>query len=246
MIPLIIVNWKMNFTLLQAHDFCNKLFQSYHSSLLESIIIAPSTPYLAYLSNTFSTLKFCSQNVSNIYGVGAYTGEYSSKILKSCLINYAMVGHYERRSIFGESIDVVMQKIKNCYHVSITPIFCIGESLELRQNKGYKDFLLSELEYLTKIPNLLGEEKLIIAYEPIWSIGSGLTPSYSELEEIFQMLNEFRHKRLVANNVRLVYGGSINTINICNILALPHIEGILIGKGGVDYRMFVNMLNLIR
>ncbi|WP_250311654.1 triose-phosphate isomerase [Rickettsia endosymbiont of Oedothorax gibbosus] len=236
---LIIVNWKMHMSLDEAFKFCTKLTEQQYNNQL---IIAPPIPYLAYLSDKFKSLEFCGQNVSRFVGQGSYTGEYSSLLLKLSKINYSIVGHSERRNFLQESNALIRQKAENCLESQVTPIICIGEDLAIRQNNNYKDFLLKQLE--ESLPNIVGEQNLIVAYEPIWAIGTGITPGQEELTEIFDALNYYLKQRQVANNISLVYGGSVNLDNIEKILSIQNIDGVMVGKSSLDYQMLVQMLNI--
>ena len=182
--PLIIANWKMNITFEESIKFCTDLvFMTYTNSL----IVCPPSPYLAYLSDRFKSIEFSAQDVSSIESYGAYTGEYSSFILKQCSIHYSLIGHSERRNLFGESNDIIRQKVTNCVKAGVTPIVCVGEPWATRLNGSYKEFILQQL--MESLPNNQEFSNLIIGYEPIWSIGTGLIPSNEELIEIFEIIN---------------------------------------------------------
>ncbi|WP_341763902.1 triose-phosphate isomerase family protein [Candidatus Tisiphia endosymbiont of Beris chalybata] len=239
---LIIANWKMNMSLTDACAFCIKLSALKYDN---SLIIAPPSLYLAYLSDKFKFLTFCAQNVSRYEGQGSYTGEYSSLLLKLSNINYAIVGHSDRRNLFNETNEIIKQKVEKCLQADITPIICIGEDLKARQNKNYQGFLLSQLtETLPNSYKMLNKNKnIIIAYEPIWAIGTGSLPLQEELIEIFMLINSFLKESQVANNVRLVYGGSVNLDNTKQILRLPYIDGVMVGKSSLNPPILFQMLN---
>ncbi|WP_341757034.1 MULTISPECIES: triose-phosphate isomerase [unclassified Candidatus Tisiphia] len=237
---LIIVNWKMHMSLDDAFKFCTKLTEQQYNNQL---IIAPPVPYLAYLSDKFKSLEFCGQNVSQFADQGSYNGEYSSLLLKLSRINYSIIGHSERRNFFQESSELIRQKVENCLKSQVTPIICIGEELAIRQNNNYKDFLLKQLEESLPNYNMIGEQHLIVAYEPIWAIGTGIIPRKEELIEIFEIVNYYLKQSQVANNISLVYGGSVNLDNIGKILSLQNIDGVMVGKSSLDYQTLVQMLN---
>lgn len=237
---LVIANWKMNLSLQEVFTFCNKLAQEDYDN---DLIIAPPSIYLSYLSDKFKSLIFCAQDVSKYQGQGSYTGENSSSLLKLSNINYSIIGHSERRELFNESNQLIRQKMENCFDAGVTPIICIGENFELRANKTYKEFLLRQLvESLPKNYQDLNKD-YIIAYEPVWSIGTGDIPKKGELVEVFDIINSFLSQSQVANNISLVYGGSVNLNNIGQILNLQEIGGVLIGKSSMDYQVLVKMLN---
>lgn len=239
---LIIANWKMNLSLTDSLSFCTKLARQEYSN---DLIIAPPSPYLAYLAEKFNTLPLCAQNVSRYEGAGNYTGEYSSLLLKLSNINYAIVGHSDRRNLFNETNEIVQQKVERCLHSDIIPIICIGENINIRTYRDYQQFLLTELaESLPNNYKMLNKNKtIIIAYEPIWSVGTGRVPLQEELVEIFDIIHSFLAQSRVANNIRLVYGGSVNLKNIKNILNLPNIDGVMVGTASLDYQILIKMLN---
>ncbi|MCC8417836.1 MAG: triose-phosphate isomerase [Rickettsia endosymbiont of Bryobia graminum] len=222
---LLIANWKMNLSLEEAFTFCNKLVKHDYNN---NLIIAPPSIYLSYLSDKFKSLAFSAQDVSKYQGEGNYTGEYSSSLLKLSNINYSIIGHSERRDLLNESNQLIRQKMENCFDADVTPIICIGEHLDLRVNKTYKEFLLRQLvESLPKNYQDLTKH-YIIAYEPVWSIGTGNIPKKDELVEVFDIINSFLSQSQVANNISLVYGGSVNLNNIEQILSLQEIDGVLV------------------
>ena len=225
--PIIIANWKMNLTLKEAFakaESLNKRNSDAH------FILAVPTPYLAHFTQHFTKTTFCTQDVSSINGYGAYTGETSAEIIKSCGINYAIIGHSEKRTIMKDSNHTVRKKVKNCIKAGIKPIICIGESLETRKNNNYKEFILEQIT--ESIPDNAGN--IILAYEPIWAIGTGISPTSDELTEIFDFIKNDSAISQVAKNAQLVYGGSVNSSNYKEILAIKGVNGILIGGASLD------------
>ena len=235
--PFIIANWKMHFSLAEAVDIC---FNIISQDLQHNLIIATPAPYLAYLSHKFESIKFCAQNVSHFADHGAYTGEFSAMMLKSSNIDYAVIGHSERRNIFGETNEIIAQKVHHCVQNRVTPIICIGESLSVRDNYDYKTFLTTQL--INSIADLSLTQTLIIAYEPIWSIGTDIIPTNEQLIEIFTHLHFICQQTQIANNINLVYGGSVNLNNIQQILKIPYIQGVLVGKAALDSEVLSQML----
>jgi triosephosphate isomerase (TIM) len=231
---LIIANWKMNFTLQEAEDLCAKLIDA------KTLIISPPTPYLGYLANKFPSINFASGDISVHEGFGAYTGEYSGKILKSCGVRYVIIGHAERRGLFGEDDGIIKQKISNTLRAGLVPIICIGESLEVRK-KGLHDKFI--IEQLGQLPRLAGGS-YIIAYEPLWSIGTGDNPSPQELKETFKVIKNYITKAGIVNNTQLVYGGSVAPNNIKHILDVENIDGALIGSASLSYENLKQIIQL--
>ncbi len=232
---LIIANWKMNLTLTQAASLARSMseFNNYHQ-----LIIAPPAPYVAYLAQAYPKLNFCAQDVSARSGFGPYTGEISAQIFKSCDVNYALIGHSERRILFGETDKTVKAKIEICLDNQITPIICIGESIELRQSLNYKEFLLNQLS--NSIPETT--KPIIIAYEPVWAIGTKITPTIEEITEIIKLIKT-ASQSMVAKNVQLVYGGSVNSENCKDIINIKDISGVLVGNASLNKDELFKILN---
>ena len=185
-----------------------------------NLLLCPTFLNISIVSN--SNIKLGSQNVS-VSDNGAYTGEISASQLKSYQVKYAIVGHSERREYQRETNEEINKKIKQLFKNDITPILCIGETLEERKQNKVNEVLEEELTIATK--DLTEEEKkrLIIAYEPIWSIGTGVIPTNEQIEEVFQEI-----KRLVPASY-ILYGGSANEENIDQLKQIPSINGYLLG-----------------
>ena len=225
--PLIILNWKMSLLFEQTVELYAKLSKIKHHYKL---IVAPSTPYLAYLAQQkdHQNIACCAQNVSTCENLGAYTGEYSAQTLKSCGISYALIGHNERRSMFFETNAMVKQKLSNCADSGVKAILCVGETMEARKSANHKEYIS---EQLNSIPDQM--QDIIIAYEPVWAVGSGVTPEVGELSEILDCIKSHEKVRGLDNKVKLVYGGSVSEANIKEILAVPGISGVLVGSAAL-------------
>ena len=236
MSSLIIANWKMNFSLKHAIKFLTELTEINHS---KKLIIAPPAPYLGQLEALFPKVEFCAQDISIFNQMGAYTGEISAEIVKSCGINYSLIGHSERRTLCHETDQMINQKITNCLESGITPVICVGENAEARQNQTYRESILSQLSFIPKLSS-----KVIIAYEPIWSVGSGVIPSPDEISEIFDYIINYFNSDQVAKNISLVYGGSVNSQNYRQILSIPQISGVLLGGASLNFAEFVKILTI--
>lgn len=237
MTPLIIANWKMNFTMEEAKSFLSNLSKS---EIKCDFVVAPPLAFLAYLTQQFPQIVFSSQDVSKYNDFGPYTGECSAKMLKSCNVKYAIIGHSERREGFYETNKIVRRKIENCVTAGVIPIVCVGENLESRKNNNYKDFIIEQLN--NSVPNNVQE--YIIAYEPIWAIGTGITPNTEEIKEIVELILKWKNSTKLANSFRLVYGGSANANNYKEIVAIPGISGLLIGSAAIDLDNFKKIISL--
>ena len=225
--PIIIANWKMNLSLDDAFSKATALNKRNSSA---QFILAPPTPYLAHFAKNCSKTSFCAQDVSSISGYGAYTGENSASIIKSCGVNYAIIGHSEKRTIMKDSNMTVRKKAENCVKAGITPIICVGETLETRRNNNYKEFISEQIS--ESIPD--NAINIIIAYEPIWAIGTGILPTTDELSVIFDFIKNNSAISQVARNAQLVYGGSVNSRNYKEIISIKGVSGVLIGGASLD------------
>ncbi|HMT02574.1 MAG TPA: triose-phosphate isomerase [Burkholderiales bacterium] len=231
MAKLIVANWKMNGSFTKIEEDLRTYLQNTTTNA-NNVVFALPNVYLGLVKclEIDAGFKLCSQDISKFDNVGAYTGEVSGAMLKDLGIDYAIVGHSERRIYFNEDEDILIKKVNNAINNKITPIYCIGESISVRKSKNYKDFLLNQLELLTKTNVIAKEEiKLVIAYEPIWAIGSGVVPSTEEIVEVINFINAFVQKYLPHAKITALYGGSVSKINAKEILNLPQVDGVLVG-----------------
>lgn len=236
---LFIANWKMNFDLEESLDFIKHLDISHLDDINSDIIIAPPLVFLFHLSSNFQKVQFASQDVSYYDGFGSFTGECSAKMIKSHNVNYSIIGHSDRRSLFSESKDIIIQKIDNCMNNEITPIICIGESLEARQNLLYKELISEQIRDL--LPSL--KKDVIIAYEPVWAIGTGETPKKEDISEALEIVNSVLDSNDLEISARLVYGGSVTRQNYKEILSIEGISGLLIGRASLNLEEFNSIIN---
>ncbi|MDA0901976.1 MAG: triose-phosphate isomerase [Proteobacteria bacterium] len=181
----------------------------------------------------------CSYEIS-----GAYTGDTSAAVLKDAGCEYVILGHSERRANHHESNQMIAQKVKAAVSQKLIPILCVGESQKVRDSKQYLDFIKEQVENC--IPKNLDIQKLIIAYEPIWSIGTGTIPTTEQIAEIAKFIREVVGKtaNISINNVQILYGGSTNKKNAAAILAIAGVNGLLVGGASLDADEFFEMIKL--
>ena len=211
---IVVLNNKSNLDKKEFMEYQNELkkIESSHQ-----LVICPSQVYLNSID--LPTFDLGSQNVSS-YHQGAYTGEIYAHQLKSLDVKYCLVGHSERRKYQRETNKDINEKIKRLLEEEITPILCIGETKEQKDSKRTKSVLLSELnECLAGINN----NDIIIAYEPIWAIGTGITPTKDEVEDVLKEIKKVYQKN------KLIYGGSLNQENIVEFKTSDLIDGYLLG-----------------
>lgn len=207
---IIALNNKSNLNKEEFVEYLNRL-ESINTN--NTLILCPTYLNIPLVN---SNILLGSQNVSS-YDNGAYTGEISSKQLKSYNVKYSIVGHSERREYQRETNEVIKEKINKLLEEDITPILCVGETLEERQNNNYKEVIREELSILNNI-----SKEVIIAYEPIWSIGTGIIPTKEQIEEVFTYIKSILP-------YKVLYGGSANEENIDMLKEINLIDGYLLG-----------------
>jgi triosephosphate isomerase (TIM) len=241
---LYIANWKMNMPLLRACSFYsdNQCELEQIAALPDvSLILCPSYIAIAPLQKllqTDSALRLGAQNCA-AYSQGAYTGEVDALSLKQAGCIYCIVGHSERRTLYGETNQIVADKVVQLYKPDIIPIVCIGETKEEQLQDATYDVLAAQLAPI--FAHTAGKS-IIVAYEPMWAIGTGNTPSLDTLSVIFAWLFKHITTTSSANAVSLVYGGSVDTNSILMLKKVPHINGFLIGGASCDFNTLKNIV----
>ncbi len=232
---LVIANWKMNFTIDQAKDFCKLLNNSGNT---KGVIISAPTPYLAYLADKFLKIEFAAQNSTFITeDFGPYTGEFSAKMMKSININYAICGHSERRKYFHESDESVIKMARNLVQNDINPIICIGESSKIG-NKNRLQYLFNQIEKSVPVT----PKHVIIAYEPLWAVGTGVMPSYSEVSDIIMEIKPYISK--IAKRHTIVYGGSVDAKSALSLSKIKLLDGVLVGSSSLKFVEFMEIVKV--
>lgn len=234
MSKIYILNQKMNLQYQEIEEYIKNLNQI---KTKDQIILAPTTLYLDYCKKN-TKYEICAQN-AYYEDQGAYTGEVSFRQLKSLNINYAIIGHSERRNIFDENNKIINQKLIACLKNKIIPVLCTGESKEERNNNNHLFKIENQIKTSLADTN---PEYIIIAYEPIWSIGTKTIPTELELSE---MINHI-YKIMKTNYhcaFKILYGGSVDENNIKNILKINHIDGVLIGSSSLKMDKITKIVN---
>jgi len=251
-------NWKMNFGIEESINLAKKLLSSIHSMDLGNtvVFVAPSFVSLRDVARILnnSPIKIAAQNVSE-YELGGYTGEISPIWLKTLGCEYVILGHSERRRIFGESSKLISRKIHNSLKHGLKPILCIGETAEERA-LGKKEMVNTE-QLETSLGGISREEirNIIIAYEPVWAINSrGLNPigdihpaTPKQAEEMHRLIRKWLISIYgeIGNQICLQYGGSVNSENAKSLLSIPDINGALVGTASLDPIEFSRIIQSI-
>ena len=215
----IFLNWKQNGSYASILNFINNLQETSH----ELTLFLPS-PYLSFANN--GKIKIGAQNVS-CFKSGAFTGEVGAGMLKEVGVKFCLVGHSERRKYFNENNAQLKSKIKLLNLSGIIPVLCVGEEFSERKAGIFFEKLKSQMEIF--------ETGVIIAYEPVWAIGTGLVPSNEEISEIADFF-------LKNYNISVLYGGSVSEDNIKNITSIKGIDGVLVGNASLDFNKVNKMI----
>lgn len=227
-------NWKMNKNLSEAIQLVSDLKTELNGKNLNAeVVVAPPFISLEAVKTLIkdTDIKLGAQNMHSVDS-GAFTGEVSADMLKSVGCEYVILGHSERRTIFGESDEFINQKVKQALKNNLTPILCCGESLEERENGT--TFKVVEQQIKTCLNNLCEEEikNTVIAYEPIWAIGTGKTATPEQAQEVHEFIRNLLEKLTsveTAQEITIQYGGSVNAKNAKDLLSKPDIDGALVG-----------------
>ena len=230
----VVGNWKMHGKSLSVQAYAQDLKKSLNLGSCD-IGIAVPYPYLSQLGAQLenASVAVVAQDVSQFKGPGAYTGEISADMLKDSGCEYVLIGHSERRQYFAEGDDVLARKIDCAVSAGLVPIICIGEALAIRQSGDYLAELARQLTLVESTRDRL-PETVWIAYEPVWAIGTGLVATIPQIEEAHAFLAEKLRAILPAGKqARLLYGGSVKGSNAAEILALPGVDGVLVGSASL-------------
>ena len=239
-------NWKMNYCVNKAEDFVSEIKDAINTDEVD-VVICPNFVSLDRLSDLLdgTNIKLGAQNV-HTEDKGAYTGETSVNMLAAVGVQYCIVGHSERRQYFAETNEIVNKKAKKLLEKDINPIVCVGETLEERESNTMFDVVEKQVrESLDGIEEAQLKRNVVIAYEPIWAIGTGKTATAEQANEMCKFIREVVSKMYnesVAEAVRIQYGGSVKPANANEILNMSDIDGALVGGASLtnDFVAIVN------
>lgn len=244
--PIIAGNWKMNMTPDEAKELVTALIPLVQDAKCDVVVCPPYVDLCTVSALIAGTnIQLGSQNI-HWAEKGAFTGEISAKMLKARGVQYAIVGHSERRQYFGETDETVNARAKAALDAGITPIICVGESLQQRED-GVTDAVVT-VQTVAALKNFSAEEvkSLVIAYEPIWAIGTGKTATKEEANETIGVIRkaiEGVYGKEVSEAVRIQYGGSMNAKNASELMAMPEIDGGLIGGASLKAEDFSKVVH---
>lgn len=235
-------NWKSNKSINESREWMSEMaveIDNLPSNI--RVMIAPPTPYLSSLAdNNHPRILIASQTVSAT-GTGAYTGEYTAEMLVGCGVDFALIGHSERRASFGEMDEIVVDKIARCMESGLGVILCCGESLKVRDAGDQNDFIATQLS--SALSNVTGvdESKFVIAYEPIWAIGTGRTASSEQAGEMHAFIRTWLTDKFgedTSSQISILYGGSCKPSNADELFSNKDVDGGLIGGASLKVSDF--------
>jgi len=243
-------NWKMNVNHLEAIALVQKIAFALNDADYDAVDVVVLPPFTdlrsvqTLIDADGYRIEFGAQDVS-AHDKGAYTGEVSAAMLAKLGCSYVAVGHSERREYHQESSELVSAKARAALAHDITPIICVGEGLDVRQAGEHLPFTVGQLRESIAALTESELERIVVAYEPVWAIGTGEVATQEDAQEVCGALREFLAEEVsaaIAESTRILYGGSVKVTNIAGIMAQPDVDGALIGGASLDPEEFVGIV----
>lgn len=239
-------NWKMNFSSEESEKFLNELLPRVKDAKCEVVVCPPFTSlYVASKILSGSNIKLGAQNI-HFEESGAYTGEISPKMLKSFNVSYVVVGHSERRSYFNEKDSDINKKIFTCLKYDFTPILCVGETLSERESGNMESVLKTQINGAFLNVSRDDAKKVVIAYEPVWAIGTGKSATSSDANDVIGFIRSVIEKiydKDLSNEIVILYGGSVKPNTIKEQMSMENIDGALVGGASIVVEDFGSIVN---
>ncbi|MDA0987292.1 MAG: triose-phosphate isomerase [Bacteroidetes bacterium] len=247
---LVVGNWKMNCGIEETKILLESILKNYNGANLNNLLQVCVCPSFTSLSTAFkilesNTIALGAQDVS-INDNGAFTGEVSIAMLKELDCQFVIVGHSERRMYFKESDELINKKVKKILENNLTPIICVGETLEQKENNQTKEVIKKQIHGVTN--NLSNEDllKIVIAYEPVWAIGTGKNATPDQAEEVHLFIRKLLTLKSTINvseSISIIYGGSVKPENSKQLVAMENIDGFLVGGASLKSNLFLEIIH---
>ncbi len=246
---LLVANWKMNKTVDETRQFVAEFRRTVGTLSRADVVIAPPSTSLAAAADALegADIGLAAQNV-HWEPTGAYTGELSAHMLRDVGCGYVIVAHSERRQYFGETNEMASQKLAACLRMELRPIYCVGETLEEREAGRTSEVVEHQTREGLAAIDAERMGRIVLAYEPVWAIGTGLTASPVEAQEVHGLIRDViseRHGAEAAGSVRILYGGSVKPENVTDLLCEEDIDGALVGGAGLEVAVFARMAAIV-
>jgi len=245
-------NWKMNLSYQEAENLLNEILSAEITlALHQQVLFAVPFPYLIMGNSEvaddqgyFIAAQNCSEKKN-----GAFTGEVSAEMIKSIGIKYVIVGHSERREYFNETNETLAGKANACLEQNLIPVFCCGETLSIREERRQNNFVQGQLEQSLFHLSSVEIKNIIIAYEPIWAIGTGQTASVEQAQEMHEYIRKALTTKYgveIANEISILYGGSVKANNAQEIFSCPDVDGGLVGGASLVATDFIQIIKALK
>jgi triosephosphate isomerase len=246
--PVLAANWKMNLGPAAARAFLSTFTQSYAPHGDRTVLFFPSAPVLHAAHEALLDRPDILLGAQNVYfeDKGAFTGETSVPIAKECGARVVLVGHSERRHVFGETDEMQAKKVAAAFRHGLKPMLCVGETLDERERGDADRVVGSQLHAVFDALDDPQIHELAIAYEPVWAIGTGKTATPDDAAKMHAYVREALHRRLgdAAVQVPILYGGSVNPKNAATLLAAPNVDGLLVGGASMDVASWLEIVSV--
>ena len=245
-VPIIAGNWKMNMTATQARELTSKLIPLVANVKDRDIVLSPPFTSIAAVAETIkgTNIGLAAQNL-HWEDKGAFTGEISADMLLDSGCKYDIIGHSERRQYFGETEETVNRKVKQALKKGLLPILCVGETLAEREAGRLNEIISRQVTGGLKDISTGDMKKVVIAYEPVWAIGTGKTATPEQANEVHALIRQ-KVKALystdIAEGLRIQYGGSVTPENVSTLMAMPDIDGALVGGASLKPESFAALV----
>jgi len=244
--PLIAGNWKMNKTISEATNLVNTIKAGVHQIAGVDVVVCPPAINLSEVNNCLDRCNI-ELGAQNMYPAtdGAFTGEISPLMIKDTGCRYVILGHSERRTIFKEKDDFINKKVLLALEYNLIPILCIGETLDERERGVTKDVVRSQMEGSLKALTKDQMTNVVVAYEPVWAIGTGLNATPQQAEDVHKYIRQLiaqKYDGAVSESVRILYGGSMKPENCVDLLKKENIDGGLIGGAALKAESFIQLV----
>jgi triosephosphate isomerase (TIM) len=248
---IVAANWKMNMTLAESARFVESLLLDLGDIADVEVVILPPFTAIAKVTEALGKSQNIKVGAQNMHWErnGAFTGEISSAQLRDLFVRYVVLGHSERRTLFGETDEIVNRKVRAAHEATLRPIVCVGETLAQRDKGNVEKILSIQLRGSLKDLSEKELQETVIAYEPVWAIGTGRNATPEQAQEAHAFIRHTLREmsdETTADRIRIQYGGSVKPENARELMSQPDIDGALVGGASLDPRSFAQIVNAVR
>src|SRR5438132_10161554 len=248
---IVAANWKMNMTQAESARFVESMLLDLGEITDVEVVIVPPFTAIAKVMEALVKAQNIKVGAQNMYWErnGAFTGEISAALLRDLFVRYVVLGHSERRTLFGETDEIVNRKVRAAHEATLRPIVCVGETLDQRDRGNVKKILSIQLRGSLEGLSAKELQETVIAYEPVWAIGTGRNATPDQAEEAHAFIRHTLSKmsdEATADRIRIQYGGSVKPDNARDLMSQPDIDGALVGGASLDPRSFAQIVQAAR